>query len=224
MRRFLLPIVLASCGGTISPVAAPTKTAASDAPTDVPVAPVARELDGPPCFPDQAVISALELYEQTRPYAVAWGEKAGQGGEVGTCTVDVHGDIWSADTQVGRVHCGLDVMVPGIVDPNGLGVGVSGQDVLDHHSAARVAELTCMPDWEQGPAGPRAHCWLPDPHADSAGYDETGWGYVVDGEAWDRCRLDDPAQCDEPVVRGARALEFFAARQVVQLQYRGWCH
>jgi hypothetical protein len=210
VTRWLPTILIAGCG------AAPASEPIAATPPPV-VAPT-------PCFPDRRAVAALDLYRETEKYAVQMGALGGQGGEVGTCRVDHQGVIWTAaDVRVGQVHCGLDVLVPDIVDPSGLGVGAVGQDVLDAYGAARVAELTCMPDWTDDPAAPLTRCWLPDPDADDPSYDATGWGYVVEGEAADPCPPDHDGPCDQ-VVRGERARAFFAARRVVELQYRGWCH
>ncbi len=192
MPRRLCPLLLlAACGAAdrpSTPAVAPAKaTAAMDTDT--------------PCFPGRPPLRIAEIFDELHQHRLSIGETrpARPPARFGECVV-ADGQVRDARGRlVAELPCGIVIKLPGWVDPFGIQVGASGQELLARHAGA--GPVSCMPRGSQ-----RASCWFQgqDGIPDLA--------YIVDA-ALDADWLDGPA-----------ARDFLSARRVVELSYLPDCH
>ena len=97
-------------------------------------------------------MSADSVFEDLEDYAVSpsrsslavlRGEQAAPTRMYGTCRV-ANGEVRdSAERLVAKLHCGIELFVPGIHDPAGLEVGLMGARVIAAHEAG-ADTLVCV--------------------------------------------------------------------------------
>jgi hypothetical protein len=165
-----------------------------------------------PCAPGKATVRPRDLRSNLTETVDAEGEPLGYRGTWGTCRVR-RGVVRERDgTRVATIGCGISIHAPGLVDTDGVSVGMKGEEVLDRRGDGPSSKLVCAHYFE--PHVNRTRCLIPS----SDGSDEHAWGYDVRG------RLPAGAADEDGFARGEKALAFFRTRRVVAMFHRGSCH
>lgn len=166
-----------------------------------------------PCFPEKRTARPDHRLWLLHGWFDDDMKRGGPKGTWGTCTVN-KGVVRERDgTRVAEIYCGLDILVPGLVDDHGIGVGAIGEQVLEAYGDGPSSTIVCAHTFE--PKVRRARCWIPDDPSFARG---RRWSYVVAG------RLPETDAERGWLVRGEAALAFFRTRTILEIEHRGACH